>query len=78
MRCRWLHLTIMLHCKSLAARCAAHTQHHSQGEEEEGLHGVFKRLRRNGHQLKKEGLLKVQPQHTAQPHDVLTSLSTLL
>jgi hypothetical protein len=23
-------------------------------EEEEGLHGVFKRLRRNGHQLKKE------------------------
>jgi hypothetical protein len=22
-------------------------------EEEEGLHGVFKRLRRNGHQLKK-------------------------
>jgi hypothetical protein len=23
-------------------------------QEEEGLHGVFKRLRRNGHQLKKE------------------------
>jgi hypothetical protein len=27
-------------------------------KEEEGLHGVFKRLRRNGHQLKKEAANK--------------------
>jgi hypothetical protein len=29
-------------------------QHFLLEEEEEGLHGVFKRLRRNGHQLKRE------------------------
>jgi hypothetical protein len=43
-------------------------------EEEEGLHGVFKRLRRNRHQLKKEAANSSTPTVTHRglnPHNSL-------
>jgi hypothetical protein len=50
--------------------CASVTE---PGEEEEGLQGVFKRLRRNGHQLEK-GLHHHHHHHQHQHHQI-TKLS---